>query len=534
MFVFESLLSRLKYNDLYKHCKATQTMKSPNTTRLSFLLMLCISLFLIVSCSQDKSDYPIQVSMIPADAIFVMDIDVESLSSKLPQDEEGALPLMGLLDGKIDSSMINMLNVDEMNGSLDFDAMIVFAQSKKEIGVTMQMLDSAYFESAIQRINDSTDMMLKVHYDEGVKSCMLEDSGLLLLWDGQKALFMSGTSLAEGLDIFNQDISQSLMTNADFADFYANKKEVSVWFDMEGYASVIGDLPQLKGAMGFPMMTEYEDMYKGMYTSYHVEFLDGKIVAVGKSTPYKKAKALADKFYQDQPSEELLSAVPANTYLLASGALNMPELLEMYKSLPQYEELMNNPDAKKIIESIEGDVVLSISDFASGPLPIPNAVIGLSVSDRTIMESLLEMDGVQKVDKEGYTALLVQMFQIFVAQKDDLLLITTDEDIISAFVLGKALEDNISDSKHELAITSGGYFYMNLDLATYPAAITGLLQGKVGNKFSSISQASVLEDISAWYDSETCENTTVMNLKDKEVNSLTAIVEMMEALLDMK
>ena len=96
---------------------------------------------------------------------------------------------------------------------------------------------------------------------------------------------------------------------------------------------------------------------------------------------------------------------------------------------------------------------------------------------------------------------------------------------------GEVLSDNLTESQHGKSVESVAYYYMNLDLDSYPVGITGLLRGKLGEEYTALSQAMCFEDITSWYHYETCEFKTVVKMKDKEENSLSALLKLMNVVL---
>ena len=508
-------------------------MKKKSFSMLNVCVSLFLGIFIFSACNQNEGGYSDLVTMIPGNAALVVDIDLQSLGENVTSEQFVASSFYDMANRQTDQRFFELICNDSVKTGIEYDNLVGFVVSKDEFGASMHLEDAQVFESMVEELKDSMGWVVNKSVDEGVKFCMVEDSAVLLIWNDERALFLTGTTSAQGLAIFEQELEQSIVSNEDFKTFYKDKKELAVWIDMENYMEFVGDLPQLKKGMAFPIVSDQKEMYEGMYSSYNVEFLDGEVVMSGAMRPLSKAKALSKKYYKEHISKELLSYIPGNSYILMSAALQFSEILEMSSSLPQFADIINDPKSADIVASIDGDIIISISDFASGPLPIPNAVIGLSVKDEAIFDAIVEMDGVQKVEKEGYTALLVQMFQVFVAQKKDLLLISTNEDIITSFVSGKALDENLTNSKHKKSAESTMYSYVNLDIEQYPAAITTLFQNKLGKDMASVNEAVCLEDLTSWYDYGTGENKTVLALKDKDKNSLKAIFEMMDAFLAM-
>lgn len=510
-------------------------MKQMMKNLLKALVLLLASAIIFSACNETNADFSEQIKMVPADAAVVVDIDFDRLESKLSFEQIQNSSLFELLADKGDTSLFRIICEETEKSGVDLSELVMFITVEKQLGLALALSDAVAFEEWVVSTMAEEGVILKVLEDANFKSCLLKDSGVdaLLMWNDNKALFMTDVTQEADVSMFDQDIAKSIISNKEFATFYADKQELALWMDMESYFDLVGSTNKIRN-MGFPMLDEYKDLYKGMYTYYNVEFQDGAINASGKVVPLNKAKKISAMYYKESQSKKLLSAIPANSFMLISAAMKMPEFMQVYESIPQFKELLEDPETAKIVESIDGDLILSICDFAPGPLPIPNAVIGLSVNDESLLESLMGIDGIQKIDKDGYTALLVQLFQVYVAQKDDILLISTNEDIIKSFAAGDALDENLLKSQHKDDVESTAYYYMNLNLDTYPDAIKGLLKGKMGEGYTTLSQSMRFEDVVSTYEFSTCEYEVILNMKDKETNSLAALFEMMDVVFSMQ
>ncbi len=507
-------------------------MKLLMKNAIKVLVLTFISVQFFTSCNKTETALSDQVLMVPADAGLVIDADLQSLSTKIPSDDIDMSKFQGLPGYDYDNGLLSSLCDDSIKSGIAQTNVVAFLVSEEKFGAAVALDDVVAFENKIKSLSE--DESLDIKEKDGIKYCEIDGDSTILHWNESKALFTGGYSLKEALTLFNQTKEQSIATNSEFMSFYADKKDISVWMDMEAYMEFAENSSNLKYTTGVPLMSEFKDMYNGIYASYYMEFLNGEIDVVQKMTPLNKAKKLYDKFYNPAPETALLEATPGKSYLFASGAFKLQELMEMLKSVPEVQNALDDEEAQRILKSIKGDMVISISDFASGPIPIPNAVIGLSVNDKTIFDELTGLDGIQAEEKDGYTVLLVQMFQIYLSQKDDLLLVTTDENIIKAFAAGKAYDENITNSEHKDAAKSVGYFYINLDLDTYPDAIRGMLQSKLGEDFNEISEELCLKDITSSTNYKTCESHTEVKLKNKEVNSLVALYHMVDKIISME
>ena len=500
--------------------------------RLKVPALLVGVLLLMNACQQGQHDFSKAMTMLPQDAAVVMCINAESLQSKMPEGAFGASLFTDAAKVDDDSELFQLLFSDSLTTGIDKQELTFFALTEAQYGAAFLLDDEVAFATFIAQLLSEVERSSQIVHRAAYKVCTMDS--VVLVWDDAKALLMSACDENSIVSYFSQSADEGLVSHSYFQTFYAERKEFSVWMSMEKQVDVLHFLPQFKQGMAMPPMKGFEAMYEGVFASYYLEFLDGELVMSGKMQPEDKAREVLAQFYNDKPSEKLLAAVPGESYLLMTSALNLPEFLEIYKGIPQFEMIFDNPDNQDIINSIKGDVLLSISGFASGPMPIPNAVIGVSVEDETLLSSIRSIEGVQQVEKEGYIALVIQMFQVFVAQKDDILLISTDEDVIKTFAQGRELADNLAKSEHRKALTSAAYYYMNLNLNEYPAALTALLQSKMGDSYTRMNEAMCLDEMYAYYDAKSCESEMHLVLKDKKENSLTALVAMVEAFVALK
>lgn len=496
--------------------------------RIGALLM---GLLLVMnSCQLSESAMSEAVTMIPQSAAMVMCVNVDNLKAQVPEGSFSSLPFME--NANTDSELLQMLFNDSLMTGIDEQELLLFSMSEAQFGGALLLNDELAFEKVVKQLIYEAELSVQIAVEEQYKSCVLDS--VVLVWNTTKALVLSSCDKSTALSYFTQGADQSIASHRDFKAFYAERKELSFWMSMENQADFMALLPQYKQAMAMNPMANIDEMYQGVYASYHISFLPGELLMTGKMTPEDKASEVIAEYYNDKPSERLLSAIPGESYLLMTGAMNLQGFLKIYKEIPQFQAMLEDPKAEAVIQSLQGDVVFSISGFAAGPMPIPNAVVGLSVEDEKLLEMLLDIDGVQTVEKDGYTALVIQMFQVFVAQNDNILLLSTDENVIKSFAQGEKLDHSLAQSEHKKALNSAAYYYMNLNLNDYPAALTMLLQGKVGDKFSQVNQAMSLDEVYAFYETSSCESEVHLTLKDKEKNSLTALVEMMQVILSVK
>ena len=338
-------------------------MKSSMST-LKVLVAL-FGIFILTACEQGGADYSEQILMVPADAALVMEVDLESLSSKISAEQLKNSSFSEILSEKFDDKFSLLICEDSIKTGIDYTELLAFVISEKQYGVALKLEDAEAFELMLTKTLVEGDVDVNVQANEDIKSCVLAETKLLLLWNETKALCMSDTELSIGLTLFNQNAAESILANRDFKAFYADKKELAVWMDMEKYMAFANDIPMFKQGMGLPILTEYEELYEGIHSSYNMEFLNGEVVVIGKMTPLKKAKEISSMIYNKSQSKQLLSAVPGESFLLFSASLKLTKFIEMYKSLPQLEEMMNKPETEQIINSMDGDIVFSISDFNS-------------------------------------------------------------------------------------------------------------------------------------------------------------------------
>lgn len=502
---------------------------------ISATMVLLASVFMFSSCNQSDVEFGELVYMVPSDAPMVMDADLQMLKTKISSDDFEKSALYEVISGKAGNDIVAVLCNDSIESGIANDELVFFLISEEKLGGAFMLNDAKAFESKLKALVDIEESMLKIDVTDGIMYCTNNEvPSMMLLWNETKALFLMGYDLENGLALFNQTQDKSICTNKEFATFYADKKELAIWMNMECYMDMATKSSKIQPGMApFPLIEEFKEQYEGMYTSYNVEFLDGKVVAIGKITPEKKAKAISQT-YCKMPNKDLLSAVPANTYFLTSFALNTPEYLKAIESSPELKEFFESEETKEITKAIDGDIVISLCDFASGPIPMPNAVIGISVKDSTITKKLLDMDGIQFYQKEGYTAATIQIVQVYMAQNNGILLVSTDENVIKTFAEGKNLDENLMNSKHKGNLSKGAYYYTNLDLENYPDGIKALLQGKIGESFDGLLQSLCFENVMSYSDWETGETYVEINMKDKDTNSLATILNTVDKIVSMQ
>ena len=500
-----------------------------NQTLKVFVLFFGL-LFSFYACNESSVEFSESVQMLPDTVGLVALVDLESLYSKVPEDFLENTAFFEIIQESTYSQWSYLLKNDSLGIGVATEELALFMLSESSYGSAMMLEDAAQFEKGLLSVLSEAEVPVKIQQASNFKSCEL-DEDVVMLWDESKALMLVGETMSKAQALFLQKASTSIVSNKEFQSFYAERKELSIWMDMDNYLTVIDEVGLIKQSVGLmPMMNGFEDMYEGIYSTYHLEFRNGEIFTTGRMLPTDKAHDVVAQVYREKPSVELLEAIPEQSYIFFTAALNPPEIMDLYQSAPGFEELFTKPEVKDIIAALKGDFAMSITGFATGPFPIPNFVLGGTVKDERVMDALVSIDGVQSIENESYTTLSVNMFQLFVAQRGDVLILTTDEAIVKTFAAGKALDDNILSSKHRLAKASTYYSYVNLDWEAYPAAISGLVQTKLGEEFDDVSNLLCFEEAYSSFQLNSCEFDTHIIMKNKEVNSLTAVLDILAQL----
>ena len=492
-----------------------------SSVRQITLLLMVIAVVVVSSCS--KGEYPKNLTSIPKESSLVASIDIEQLAKKADMKalKKSATFTSFSQEAFANQPALKAIVDDPGKSGVAFKQVFVFLMNGKNLGVTFALKSSSDFESTIQDVAKQENLNITIQSGSGYKYITLpQNDSATLVWDKDKALFAANTPKEAAIKLFNTPKEASIVTNKDFADFYKHKTEVAMWTNNETLYGSIGEL--LKN----PMLLLQKELVKGTYSHYNLEFKEGEVAITTEVTPRAIAQKMNTQFLKATPNNELLKYFPEKSFMLGKASINITEIANLLAKDKEYSALLT-PENLKILNSLDGDLLFSLFNFADGGLPMPQVAIAATVKDKTLYDFVVNklLDGATKKDCGGYTAVTLQVYTFYVAQKDNILYIANSEEVVKSFAAGKPLSDNLTRSSLKGTTDSSSFFYLNLDVDSYPSSFTSLLDTfnpGAGAKFRS---AMFFKDLQCTYDPSTVTGSCVLRLKETKDNSLAVILK---------
>jgi len=281
-----------------------------NQTLKVFVLFFGL-LFSFYACNESSVEFSESVQMLPDTVGLVALVDLESLYSKVPEDFLENTAFFEIIQESTYSQWSYLLKNDSLGIGVATEELALFMLSESSYGSAMMLEDAAQFEKGLLSVLSEAEVPVKIQQGSNFKSCEL-DEDVVMLWDESKALMLVGETMSKAQALFLQKASTSIVSNKEFQSFYAERKELSIWMDMDNYLTVIDEVGLIKQSVGLmPMMNGFEDMYEGIYSTYHLEFRNGEIFTTGRMLPTDKAHDVVAQVYREKPSVELLEAIPS-------------------------------------------------------------------------------------------------------------------------------------------------------------------------------------------------------------------------------
>ncbi|MDP4203632.1 MAG: DUF4836 family protein [Bacteroidota bacterium] len=500
---------------------------SAGVRQMTALLLLTTAL-VISSCS--KKEYPDNLTFIPKESSLVACIDLKALAEKADMKELKKSATFKSLSQEVfsDQPALKAILDDPSKSGVKFKQVFMFLTGTKNVGVTLELDDASDFESMLKKLAEQAGIALDVKKESDCNYVtMPQNDSTLLVWDKHKALLVANTPKDQAIKIFTTPKESSIVMVKDFADAYKQKKDLFLWTKNDSASSSLGALLQL------PVMAAETELMKGTFTHVNLEFKDGEVVCTSETTPLDLAKKLDARYISAHPDDNILRYFPKTAFLMGRVALKMPAIAQ-YLSTSKDNKAFANADNLRVINSLNGDVVFSVFNFANGVLPVPQLAVAATVKDKSLYDYILKQlpAMVQKKNTGAYLTLTLDPYVFYLAQKGNLLMVANSEDAIKSFAEGKPQPVSLLDASPVANIKGcPGVFYLNLDPDNYPQAIMSLLDtfgGGAGSKFKTML---FLKDLQGTYDPNTAQGKVVLRLKDNKKNSLAVILQKADELV---
>lgn len=367
-----------------------------NLTKVFSAILAVSMIFMSCKKSSELSD------AIPADATYVFHVDTKSLIEKSQYDIfKNPTIQQGINMAKVmlkDEDKIKLLddflaNANSWGVNLKDD---IFMYTNYQVyGIVLGVNDAAKFKDALIKFSVAKEENIS---REGGVYTFSPESGTCIAWDDNKMIVLGDLARSYGASVnvgelakaqLKQDSDKSINSNKSFGEFLTNRKDISVFYSMEGLDKVLS----LSQKVGSPIdMTSLSKVFKdieglsvGMYTSFE----NGEIRMTSKSyfdTPdtEKKYKGMVENMMGTIKGDHLkyITSEPLfmmTTNLKGDGIYDYLKDLGLVKKMN--EGLPSNIEPQQVeqfVKGFKGDITFALASvkevenpYGYRPKPMP-------------------------------------------------------------------------------------------------------------------------------------------------------------------
>lgn len=395
--------------------------------RFKFSLLLPVAvMFLFSSCSKTNKEG----RYVPANAVFVVHMNGQSLNTKLPWEEIKSSELFkqAYADSTTPALAKTVMDNPENTG-IDVKNDILFFMVKDSAGgyiaIEGTVKDAAKFkqfntsanktpatETEKDGIHFLTTDKMTTSWKESKFVMVMDASGLNMNRKNRYNDYADSTNSiapepkkdlnAIATQIFALKEDNSLGKEEKFTELMKETGDIHFWINMEALGMGSSDMP----GMAALSMINFKKIYEGSRVTGTVNFDNGKINADFTSYSGKEMTDLVKKYSGDKVSSEMIKRLPSKN-VAALFALNFkPEGIREYLKLLGVEGFANMGTAflgfnlDDFIKANKGDILISVSDFVqdSSGKPDMSVIFSASIGDKPSFAKLVEAG--KKVGKE--------------------------------------------------------------------------------------------------------------------------------------
>ena len=443
------------------------------------VLVLCIGLALaLTSC---KSSPTSLLKAIPEDAAFVFAVRPWQLYTKGGLEKLENFKLyrevqrgLRYLDRET-RELIEDLLKDPRSMGVDLEKAYLFGVLGLydfSVGMVFKMNNLRTFDNKVPKI--LREAGFRVRDMNGYK--VAEDYGFGVAWNKNMVVFGSG----DFDEMFNPK-GKTIADNPDFVNFDNSNFDAGIWASFQTLLGMV-DRRILRET---PMLEDMSDMN----FQFFLNFDKNEINLSFEMTPEAKAKEYFEKYavIKKDFDNKLLSVFPEKSYLTAKQSINIPEYVKIIASNnPYLDEKLIDHEVHSIINGLGGDILFSIFDFQQDNYqPKPLGGLAFTVKSMDVFDNLMGLipEYIMYKRDEHYEMTLLRDMTFYFAFKNNIVFVTNDNNAITAFT-GAGQNKSLSASAE--MDKSSIYFYVDLDLDSYPTNIHRFLRNQLGSDIANL------------------------------------------------
>ena len=488
---------------------------------------------MLASCSKKSPEF---VNSIPDDAIAVASLNPMQIHKK------GQLNSLEGLKEKVKDEIWGQILENPLSTGLRMDEYLyIFLKMEEEgpiIGVVSGMKDVEKFESTVNKIKDDIDSMFTEM--EGYTYIQPGQEGVIA-WNEKQMILLASpdseefeTSYFTGtLDkMFDPVKEESITSLVDFKDFMGKMKDLNVWVSSNEMREIIEKMAKDK-------VPELPVTLYNNYAQVYIDFDNGVMNITGETHFSEEVEKNVEEFLVMNPelNEEMLKLAPGGNLLLAiAGSMDLEKIKSMVGKFapPELGEVGNKVEqatgipADEMLQAFTGDFTIAVNGLEGEAMIPVELFIGLGVNGEAIQEKLMEsVQNMAPVDKQGdFFVINVQGNEIYSGIINDLWVITNAKGYKDEVADGK-LNKSLVDSKFTDFANGSMGMYLNLDLASYPGMVQGMLEQKPEQKIwiKKLTDSFEYLGVSA----SNSQNFLTLKTNQPSENSLYTILKLTES-----
>ncbi len=493
------------------------------------LVIVLFAGIIFTSCSKRSPQF---VNSIPDDAIAVVSLHPMQIHTK------SQVNTFESIKEKVKDELWSQIIENPLSTGLMLDEYTyLFAWMEEPspvIGVVSGMKDVKKFETTLSKIKD--DISSEFKEMEGYTYVQPDEEGVIAWSDKQMIVLvfpdpeqMEESFCTETLDwMFHPVKEESITSLVDFRDFQGKMKDLNIWLSSDELREVMEKVTE-------DQIPEFPITLYNNYAQIFFDFADGELNITGETHFSEEVEKNVEEFLVMNPSlnRDMIELAPGGDLLMAmAGSIDLdktqnmvdkfapPELGEMGEKV----EKATGVTPEELLEAFTGDFTIAVNG-KEGQAMIPVEVfIGLGVNGKAIQEKLMQkVEGIVPVDEQGdFFIINFQGNEIYSGIIDDMWVITNANGYKDAIESGK-LDKSLADSRfNDFADGSMG-MYVNLDLASYPGLVQGILEQKEKKKWiEQITDPFEYLGVSA----SNYESHMILKTREPSENSLYTIMKL--------
>jgi hypothetical protein len=459
------------------------------TLKSLVIIVLC---GMIISGCASKSDVPPHLAAVPKNASIVLALNAKQIVEKAglnrPEQYECFSLLQQEFDGMVEEELLKNFLKDTRRSGLNLDQIFAYLVADD---ATKPGFDIVFLIDDVKTFEDFLTKS-EVNPDLENKSAGSIYGEAKLQWNDKIAV-LSNNAPGNGVDVFNEDESKSILANERFISEYSDHNDAYLFIEYNNFvATLMENHPYCEGSGKKSSLSAALDLYKDLSLAITVNAEKGEFVATGKILPAEKATELLGKFYKTDFDNELHNYFSDKSLLAFKFAIKPLDIYNEYISdVAGYDydakRFMERYDAKitSVLSNFTGDFLGSLSDITAPDFAI---AVGVAEGKENEVATLIKELGFVK-KPEGYYLLNQSGLRLYFAVNSKAAYLTGSITAITNFLDNSYYVSNITDADDfgkELE-NAPNYFYWDLNINHYPSIVKSMLSlSPQGEMFSPL------------------------------------------------